>query len=45
MAQTVNEAFNKFLKEAVNLDAEQTKKAIGSGFTTFTVGSKAKINL
>ena len=30
MAQTVNEAFNKFLKETVNLDAEKTKKARGS---------------
>lgn len=30
MAQTVNEAFNNFLKETVNLDTEQTKKARGS---------------
>lgn len=30
MAQTVNDAFNEFLKETVNLDAEQTKKARGS---------------
>lgn len=30
MAQTVNEAFNEFLKEIVNLDPEETKKARGS---------------